>query len=126
VADGQDTAFQIIESFKLYEVQKYLSLTSHSWSGSTMIANANAWNALPADVQTIFKRNADKYALLACNDIYISNESLADKLRRQGFIFNKADTATMRSRLGAYYAHWKSEIGATAWGLLESQVGKLG
>jgi TRAP-type C4-dicarboxylate transport system substrate-binding protein len=31
---------------KLYEVQTYLSLTNHGWSGFTLVANADAWKAL--------------------------------------------------------------------------------
>ena len=125
VVDGQDTALQVIASFRLFEVQKYLSVTNHTWTGSTMVANADALNALPSDIGSILKRNADKYADLASNDVYISNDSLADKLRRQGFTFNKTDTSTMRAKLGPYYTRWKNELGANAWNLLEAQVGKL-
>ncbi|MFI4982627.1 MAG: hypothetical protein ACHQIO_19925 [Nevskiales bacterium] len=39
---------------------------------------------------------------------------------------NVANTATMRARLGPYYARWKNEFGATAWSLLEAETGKLG
>ena len=42
-------------------------------------------------------------------------------------IFNTADAATFRKKLsGAFYQLWKSQLGTTAWNLLEDQVGKLG
>jgi hypothetical protein len=42
-------------------------------------------------------------------------------------IFNTADVTTFRQKLGSgFYQRWKGEFGATAWGLLEEQVGRLG
>ena len=42
VVDGQENTFPIIELFKVYEVQKYLSITNHSWGGSWLGTNADA------------------------------------------------------------------------------------
>jgi hypothetical protein len=41
-------------------------------------------------------------------------------------IFNDADVASFRAKLGPFYAHWKEAIGSRAWLLLEAHVGKLG
>ena len=123
LADGEETGLVGIEGFRYYEVQKYLSLTNHIWGGQWLSANLATWNALPADLQEIAKRNAVKYALLVRRDSYLMAGALTDKLHRQGLAVNVADTAGMRARLGPYYAHWKSEFGAAAWGLLEASVG---
>ena len=40
-------------------------------------------------------------------------------------IVNRADTASIRAKLGDFYARWKANYGAKAWGLLEARVGKL-
>jgi tripartite ATP-independent transporter DctP family solute receptor len=126
LVDGQENSLQAIEAYRLPEVQHYLSITNHVWSGSWVVANTDAWNALPADIRAVVERNQAKYALLERRDQVHMNDSLADKLRRQGMVFNNSDVAPMRARLGAYYAKWKSEFGATAWSLLEARVGKLG
>src|SRR6266853_1087288 len=60
--DGQSDPLAIVQSLKLYEVQRYLSLTAHWWTGFTLIANATAWQALPAEVQAVVTRNADRFA----------------------------------------------------------------
>jgi len=126
LVDAQENSVSIIESYRLYEVQSYLSLTNHRWGGLTMAMNGDAWNALGPDIQPVVRRNAIKYANLSNNDTRLLNDSLADKLRRQGLAFNSADTGTMRARLGPYYARWKKELGSTAWDMLEASVGKLG
>jgi hypothetical protein len=42
-------------------------------------------------------------------------------------VFNAADVSTFRAKLGSgFYQRWKAEFGATAWGLLEKEVGRLG
>src|SRR5262249_3209197 len=106
--------------------QKYLSFTNHVWGGQWLAANQAAWDALPPDIQTIFQRNAAKYAELVRRDSFLMTAAYTDKLRRQGMAINTPDTRSMRARLGPYYARWKNDFGATAWGLLEASVGKLG
>src|SRR5437762_6136603 len=46
--DGQSDPLGVVLSLKLYEVQSYLSLTAHWWSGFTLLANAPTWGALPS------------------------------------------------------------------------------
>ena len=126
VVDGQENPYAIIETSRLFEVQKYLSVTNHMWSGFWFLSNADFWKSLPPDIQAIIERNAAKYALSDRRDTELLNGSLADKLGRQGMAFNKADTASMRAKLGPFYAKWKGEFGTQAWTLLEASVGKLG
>jgi TRAP-type transport system periplasmic protein len=126
IIDGQETPYLVIETTRLYEVQKYLSVSNHIWTGNSFVANMEAWKALPADMQSIVERNAAHYSGLEREDSLRLNNALADKLQRQGLTFNTTDTATMRSRLGPFYARWKNELGGTLWGLLEDGVGKLG
>ena len=125
VVDGQDGPLATIESFKLYEVQKFLSITNHTWTGNSYVANGQAWEALPSDVQDIIRRNVKKYALLGSKDVDLTNGAVFDKLKRQGLVANAADVNSMRRRLGSYYSRWKAELGATLWNLLEDAVGKL-
>ena len=125
VIDGQENPFGLIESARLFEVQKYLSVTNHMWSGYWLIANGDAWTALPPDIQKIVSRNAKKYGDLQNTDVALYNASLADKLARRGMILNYADTATFRAKLGPFYAKERDVFGPTAWGLLEASVGKL-
>ena len=125
-ADAQDNPLNVAELLKLYEVQKYISLTSHIWSGFNLIANFKMWQGLPADVQRIIERNAEKYVKLQRNDTDKMNHELPPRLAQRGMMINQPDAASFRSRLGDFYARWKNTIGSKAWALLESHVGKLG
>jgi TRAP-type transport system periplasmic protein len=124
-ADAQDNPLNVAELLKLYEVQKYISLTNHIWSGFNLIANLKMWQGLPADVQRIIERNAEKYVKLQRDDTDKMNHDLPPRLTQRGMVINQPDAASFRARLGGYYARWKDTIGSKAWALLESHVGKL-
>src|SRR6266568_3389844 len=115
----------LILLLKLYEVQTYLSLTNHWWSGFTLVANGQAWKALPSDIQAIVNKHAEAAALGQRKDIAKLNADALGVLRSKGMIVNEADTSGFRKALAAFYARWKEIYGAKAWSLLEARVGKL-
>jgi tripartite ATP-independent transporter DctP family solute receptor len=125
-ADAQENPLAIVELFKFYEVQKYVSLTSHVWAGFNLIANLKLWQRLPLEVQGVIERNAAKFARLQRADNDALNIALRSRLVKQGMTFNTAETASFRARLGPFYARWKEKVGQRAWSLLEAHVGKLG
>jgi len=123
--DGQSDPLGVVLSLKLYEVQTYLSLTGHWWSGFTLLANAAAWAALPRVVQKVIERNAEKFALLQRADIEQVNAAGTEELARRDMQVNTADTASFRARLGDFYTSWRSKAGPEMWRLLESYAGEI-
>ena len=126
--DGQENPLVVTEVNKLYEVTRYVSITNHMWSGFNMLANLRFWNALPDDVQQIVLRNVRKY--VAAQREYtdrLNNELQGRLASERGMVFNTADTASFRAKLGGeFYGRWKDQFGTAAWSLLESEVGRLG
>jgi len=118
--DGQSDPLGVVLSLELYEVQTYLSLTAHWWSGFTLLAIATAWTALPRAVQAFVERNAEKFALLQRDDVEKVNAAGAEELARRGMQVNTADTASFRARLGDFYKIWRAKAGPEMWRLLES------
>jgi TRAP-type transport system periplasmic protein len=123
--DGQTDPLGLTLLMKLYEVQTYVSLTNHWWSGFTLVANAQAWKALPPDIRAIIEKHAEAAAFAQRKDIEQLNAGALDALRGKGMSVNEADTSGFRKPLGAFYARWKEIYGAKAWALLEARVGKL-
>ena len=126
VIDGQENPFAVIELSRLFEVQKYLSVTNHMWGGFWMVANMDAWNALPNDIQAIVTRNEVKYAKLARTDTANLNGALLDKEKRRGMTINMPNTADFKAKLPDFYKHWKGQFGDQAWSALEKYAGPLG
>ena len=118
--DGQSDPLGVVLSLRLYEVQRYLSLTAHWWSGFTLLANAAAWQALPAEIRAIVERHAETAALAQRDDIEAVNAAGAAELARRGMLVNTADADSIRARLGDFYARWRARFDPAAWALIEN------
>lgn len=127
IVDAQENPLPIIQVAKLYEVQKFASLTNHIWDGYWFIANGRAWDRLPADLQTIVARAINEAGLQQRGDIKKLNESVVADLESKGLTINRpaADSFRAKLRESGFYGEWKGRFGDEAWGLLEQTVGKL-
>ena len=115
--DGQSDPLGVVQSLRLDEVQTYLSLTGHWWSGFTLLAYGAAWHALPRDIQTVVERNTEHFAKLQRQDVEAINLAGEAELARRGMIVNRADTASIRARLGDFYARWRKRFDPAVWAL---------
>jgi len=127
IVDGQENPLAIISTAKLYEVQKYCSLTNHMWDGFWFLANRRAWEALPDDVRGIVAKHINTAGLKERDDVAKLNATLQQDLAAKGLAFNRPDPAPFRDKLRAagFYTEWKGKYGDEAWSLLERSVGKL-
>jgi TRAP-type transport system periplasmic protein len=127
IVEGQENPLALISTAKLYEVQKYCSLTNHMWDGFWFLANRRAWQALPEDVRTIVARNVNAAAVKERADTEKLNATVKDELVSKGLVFNQPEVAPFRDKLrsAGFYAEWKGKYGEQAWDLLEKAVGKL-
>ncbi|HZK11407.1 MAG TPA: TRAP transporter substrate-binding protein [Atribacterota bacterium] len=53
VVDGQENPMQTVSMLHLYEVQKYVTYTNHSWMIYANIVNKRFWDSLSTDVQRV-------------------------------------------------------------------------
>jgi tripartite ATP-independent transporter DctP family solute receptor len=127
IVDGQENPLAIINSGKLYEVQKYLSVTNHMWDGFWLLGNKRAMDALPAADRAIVEREMNAAGKLERADIAALNTSLKTKLSEGGLIFGDTDPAAFRSALkqAGFYSEWRTKFGDAAWETLEGAVGQL-
>ena len=127
VVEGQENPLAIISTAKLYEVQKYCSLTNHMWDGFWFLANGKAWERLPKDLQAIVAKHINAAGLKERADVAELNASLQKDLAGKGMVFNQPKTQAFREHLqkAGFYAEWKAKYGDEAWAILERNTGKL-
>ena len=127
LVDGQENPLAIIETAKLYEVQKYLTVTNHMWDGFWILANKKAFEAMPAETRAIVEGEFNASAVQEREDVARLNAGLRTALEGKGVQFVEADAALFRAALkkAGFYAEWKEKFGAEAWKALEDAVGGL-
>ena len=118
----------VIYTAKVYEVQKYCSLTNHMWDGFWFLANKQSFERLPADLQTIVRNAVNDAAVKERADVIALDNSIRGKLEATGLKFNEVDKTAFRKTLQAsgFYADWQKKFGPQAWAILEKYSGKLG
>ena len=129
VVDGQENPLANIEFARFFEVQKYLSLSSHMWGGYWLLSSGDWWKSIPANLQAVVAKNAATYGERQRRDVMALNDSLIGKLKSQGMevnVLSAAERTAMKAKLSDYYQRWKKEFGATEWELMEGYTGKLG
>jgi tripartite ATP-independent transporter DctP family solute receptor len=127
LVDGQENPLILIDTAKLYEVQKYCSMTNHIWVGLHISFNTAAWKRLPPDLQEVAHKRFSEAALAERADWQVMDKTEIDKLTKGGLTFVSPDTKPFREALrkSGFYPDTKKEMGDEVWALLENYVGPL-
>jgi TRAP-type transport system periplasmic protein len=126
IVDGQENPLSILKVARLWEVQRYCSVTNHMWDGFWLLGNRRAWDALPEELQQIVSKHFNAAGMKQRADLAMLNASLRPELEAKGFTFNDPDPTPFEAKLreAGFYAEWKRIYGDEAWSILESAVGR--
>ena len=128
IADGQENPLALIESAKFYEVQKFCSLTNHSWDGFWLISSGKIWKTLPKDVQDVLQKHFNAAAKKQRDDIVKANADYQKVLESKGLTFNTTNAEAFQATLAktSFYKDAKAKFGNEAWALLQKYAGNIG
>jgi tripartite ATP-independent transporter DctP family solute receptor len=128
LVEGQENPLAIISTARLYEVQKYCSLTNHVWDAYWILGNRKAVERLPKDIQDIVRRELDKAASDERADIAALSVSLRTDLAAKGVQVVEPDKKAFKDALakGSFYKDLRAKFGDQPWKLLQDSVGSLG
>jgi len=112
VVDSQDHPIGVTLSFKFHEVQKYLSLTNHSYSPLAVAMNLDRFNSLTADQQAIVLEVAAE-AVKMQRDLSIAKESeMIASLEAEGMEVNRdVDGAAFQAKMKPVWDTFIAENG---------------
>jgi TRAP-type transport system periplasmic protein len=128
VVEGQEGPLVYIRTNRLFEVQKYLSLTSHIWDGWYTLINPRAFGKLPKDMQDLVMDSFNQAGVDERNDIAGLIEPTKAFLAEKGMIISTPpDLVPFRQKLqqAGLYKEWKEKMGPDGWALLEEISGPL-
>ncbi|MDD5762086.1 MAG: TRAP transporter substrate-binding protein DctP, partial [bacterium] len=127
VIDGQENPTAIIDSSKLYEVQKYLTMWHYSFDPLVLCVNKKLFDSLSeADRKAI--RAAAKEAVAYERTVSAEEEkALPEILKKKGMQVNTltlAQVAAFRDRVKPVYAMVEGAVGADNMKLMLTEVAK--
>jgi tripartite ATP-independent transporter DctP family solute receptor len=127
LVDGQENPLILIDTAKLYEVQKYCSMTNHIWVGLHVSFNMAAWKRLSPDLQELALKHFSAAAMAQRADWQVMDKTEMDKMKKGGLTFNTPDTKPFQAALrkSGFYPDVKKQMGDEAWSLLEKYTGPL-
>jgi len=85
VIDGQENPLWVMEVYKLYEVQKYLTLTRHVYSPHIDVASLQWWQSLEQSTRDLLHDSMYDAALYQRRDNRGKNDDRLTLLRHKGF-----------------------------------------
>ena len=89
--DAQENPIPVIYNNNLYEVQQYLSITNHIYSGMCFVISDSVWNRLTDEQQKILSEAAQSSAETDRNMNREQTESLLSQLEKAGMIITEPD-----------------------------------
>ena len=127
IVEARENPLALLTTAKLYEVQKYVSMTNHMWDGFWFLANKQKWDKLPKDLQAIVTANVNAAAMAQRDDVRKLNDGVMAELKQKGLVFNAPNNEQFREKLrtAGFYAEWHKKFGDEAWSVLEKYTGKL-
>jgi tripartite ATP-independent transporter DctP family solute receptor len=84
VIDGQENPLWVMEVYKFYEIQKYMTLTRHVYSYHIDVASLQWWNTLNAGTQKMIQKAMVEAALFQRKDNRSKNAARLAFLKEKG------------------------------------------
>lgn len=106
VVDGQENPLTNIASAKLYEVQKYLSLTGHKYEANPFVMGKRSWERLSAADQKVFMEAATEATQLQRKLSKEADDKLATELKAKGVQIDTVDRKAFAEATKPVYAKW--------------------
>tara|TARA_R110002126_G_scaffold214719_1_gene360955 strand:- start:268 stop:1149 length:882 start_codon:yes stop_codon:yes gene_type:complete len=112
VVDAQDHPIWVVEAFKFYEVQKYLSLSQHAFSALTLAMNLDTFNKLTADEQKVVLDAAAKAVAFQRTENRAAEEKQIAFFESQGMEVNRdVDGDAFQKAAAPVWESFKEENG---------------
>jgi C4-dicarboxylate-binding protein DctP len=115
VVDGQENTWSNIYTQKMFEVQKFITVTNHGYIGYVVVVNKKFWEDLPADIRGQLEK--------AMNDATVYGNDIAEKenteamelIKKSGrstiIVATEAENGAMRKAMDPIYTDMAKRVG---------------
>ena len=109
--DGQENPINVIYAFKIYETQKYLALTRHTYAPAVIMMGLNLWKQFsPTDQKLLVQCAQDAADYERAWDNGQESRQLSF-IKSKGMIVTKPDIAAFRKAVSPVYDKYRPKFG---------------
>lgn len=123
--DGQGTPNAVIAALKLYEVQKYLSITRHSYGAFIPLASKAFWDKLTPEQQQIIKDSAVEARTYQREVARAQSESAKKMMAEHGMQVNDVSDAEherMKERVQPVWQMFIADVGQDLFDQVQAEL----
>jgi tripartite ATP-independent transporter DctP family solute receptor len=126
IIDGHENPFSVVESSKLYEVQKYLTVSNHIYNPQSLLASKKKWDALTKDEQNLLLSTAAEATKWQReNSRKLAEESLTTlKKTMQVNVLSSEEIAKIRTKIKPVIDKFSASVGPELVTQLQTELKK--
>jgi tripartite ATP-independent transporter DctP family solute receptor len=111
VVDGQENPINTIFTAKLYEVQKYITLTGHQTQNLCMIINEKFYQGLSPELKAVFDKTAiDAGDYQSDLQVKVNKDNL-EEMKKKGVVVNTVNRAEFSEKTKDAWKDFESKLG---------------
>jgi TRAP-type transport system periplasmic protein len=125
--DGQDNPVAVIESAKFAEVQKFLSLTRHFYTGMPLLMSKKTWDSLSPGERTLIREAADEAKAEERKLLQAQEAEGVDRLRKAMQVneLGGPELARMREAVRPVVERFNGEVGESLAREVSGELARL-
>lgn len=109
--DAQENPVAIIYHQKIYEVQKYLTLTGHFYSPTPLLMSSKAFDSLPKEAQKVFMDTAIECATYERNLLRDSEAKQIAEVKAKGMQVTAPNKKPFQDAAASVYKEFEGQFG---------------
>ncbi len=112
VVDGQENPVSVIYAFKIYETQKYLAMTGHTYNSMVHVISKKTWDKLTKREQQIIKEESKKAGDYMRETLRAAEKDQIKKLEELGMEVTYPDVSKFKAKMGPAYKRMEESVGS--------------
>ena len=125
--DGQDNPVGVIESAKFAEVQKFLSLTRHFYTGMPLLMSKKTWDSMSQAERTLIREAADEAKAEERKLLQAQEAESIERLRKTMQVneLGSAEVEKMRATVQPVVERFNGEVGESLAKEVDGELARL-
>ena len=125
--DGEDNPVGVIESARFAEVQKYMSLTQHVYTGMPVVMSKKTWDSMSDDERHVIREAADEAKAMQRQLSQETERQAIDKLRASMEVNEVApeEVTRLREAVAPVVQKFSQEVGSDVMTEVNAELAKM-